>query len=120
MTNQQQHPITPPPELVQQWAQMKAAEPEITRHWNRIATQAARWAADEQLKKCHKWVADNISAPEADELWVAMRPKSSTLKERAIEAQQRIWNGTSTHADWELVRQALEALPGADSCVTSG
>ena len=38
------NPITPPPELVQQWIQ-KATGPDYEQ---RIATQAARWAADQE------------------------------------------------------------------------
>jgi hypothetical protein len=33
------------------------------------------------------------------------------LKEQALEAQQRMWDGTSNHDDWNLIRRALEALP---------
>ena len=42
---------------------------------------------------------------------LATRPKPPSLKEQALAAQQRMWNGTSNHDDWNLVRRALEALP---------
>jgi hypothetical protein len=32
------------------------------------------------------------------------------LKEQALVAQQRMWDGTSNHDDWNLIRRALEAL----------
>jgi len=44
----EQHPITPPPELVQQWfddARNAWAEPQ---HY--VATRAAQWGADQTLK----------------------------------------------------------------------
>ena len=46
MTNQQ-HPITPPPELVQQWLRER---PESEYAHTYIATQAARWGADQELE----------------------------------------------------------------------
>lgn len=114
---EQQHPITPPPELVKQW---------VTEVWHEgtparlslsdmhIATEAARWAADEQLKKCHQWVADNISVPEAHELSAAMRPKSLSEKEQALDLLDRIEQGVLPWALSELnvIRRVLKAVPG--------
>jgi hypothetical protein len=37
----EQHPITPPPELVEQWAQMTAKNDIVLGNWVYIATQAA-------------------------------------------------------------------------------
>jgi len=56
MTNQQ--PIIPPPELVKQWSSnfygttVAPGEAAID-----IATQAARWGADQELKACIEWIA---------------------------------------------------------------
>lgn len=44
-----------------------------------------------------------------DDLYATRRPKPS-LKEQALAAQQRMWDGGVTHADWELIRRALEQL----------
>ena len=41
------------------------------------------------------------------------RPKPPSLKEQALAAQQRMWDGTSNHYDWNLIRRALEQLPDA-------
>ena len=51
MTNQQ-HPITPPPEPLHQWATEYWGNPgnSIGESEKYIATQAARWGADQQLK----------------------------------------------------------------------
>jgi len=43
------HPITPPPELVQQWR--NAAPPFGLNRETWIATQAARWGADQELEE---------------------------------------------------------------------
>ena len=47
-----QHPITPPPELVNKWI-MEATEPFY------IAAQAARWGADQELEACCEWTRDS-------------------------------------------------------------
>ena len=115
MTNQQ-HPITPPSELVQQW---------VTEAWNEgtpakfslsavhIATESARWGADQELEACCEWLGELDLVGQdfcGRNLRAARRPKAPNLKEEALAAQQRMWNGTSNHDDWNLVRRALEAL----------
>ena len=116
MTN---HTITPPPKLVQQWASdfygtiLSPGEASIA-----IANEAARWGADQQLELDARWLDHNALnethlkiTPIGDVLKEAMRPKPPSLKEQALAAQQRMWDGTSNHDDWNLVRRALEALP---------
>jgi hypothetical protein len=104
----QQHPITPPPELVEQWMQDHATKYDLARH-------AAQWGADCELDACIDWMTrmgywgDDGKAIPA--LRAARRPKPPSLKEQALGALDRMWNGGSTHADWELFRRALEALP---------
>jgi len=49
----QEHPITPPPELVEQWTNENSGFP-FTR-WQELATQAARWGADQELEACCSW-----------------------------------------------------------------
>ena len=43
------HPITPPPELVQQWRQESANDPTET-FSQTYATRAAQWGADQELE----------------------------------------------------------------------
>ena len=45
------HPITPPPELVQQWAQIQAAEQAVADHWHHIATRAAQWGYQQAVEE---------------------------------------------------------------------
>jgi hypothetical protein len=46
-----EHPITPPPELVGEWLCQDGYpwDPDL------LATQAARWGADQELDACCKW-----------------------------------------------------------------
>ena len=117
------HPITPPQELVREWLCSEdypwgpLEQQSITITTNRlqnVATQAARWGADMELRACCEWFICNWTDIEtADKLRAARRPKPLSLKEQALEAQMRMWSGTSNHDDWDLVRSALEQLPDA-------
>jgi hypothetical protein len=68
MTNQ--HPITPPPELVQQWIN---EEDGLTA--GHIATQAARWGADQELEASVKWIASQDWTWTSSKLRAARRPQ---------------------------------------------
>ena len=109
MTNQ--HPITPSPELVRQWesefygVNVAPGEASIA-----LATQAARWGADQELEACCADIHTVYGKGPADWIRSLRRPKPPSLKEQALEAQQRMWNGTSNHDDWNLIRRALEQL----------
>lgn len=109
MSNQQ-HPITPPPELVREWQATGPSHPQ--RFFDYFATQAARWGADAELEACCDWIEREIGHGRewGAELRAVRRPKPPSLAEQAMEAQQRAWNGSSTHADWELIRAALQRL----------
>ena len=80
MTEQQQHPIIPPPELVEQWC----------RNWTHahgdigvyLATQAARWGADQELKACEEWLPSDLTI-NGESLRDARRPKPPSLAEQA-------------------------------------
>jgi hypothetical protein len=84
----QQHPITPPPELVQQWFQewnCDSIEEEDSDIY--VATRAAQWGADQELEACCEWfVRDWTDVETADALRAARRPKPKSLKEEAITA----------------------------------
>jgi hypothetical protein len=110
--NQQQHPIPPPPELVDKWVnQSPHIDPE-----GYIATQAAQWGADQELEACCEWLVRNYNYPEAgNPLRATRRPKPPSLKEQALEeldgiaAVFRISHGGDIVCD--TIRRALEALP---------
>ena len=107
-----EHPITPPPELVSQLrreAPHGIGDAGVTRELFLI-TAAYRWGADQELKACCEWLLLNGWGQAINNLRAARRPKAPSLKEQALEAQQRMWNGGVTREDWELVRRALEQL----------
>jgi hypothetical protein len=107
MTNQ--HPITPSPELVQQWIN---EEDGLTA--GHIATQAARWGADQELEACCDWLEQQTLCGHRDlipSLRAARRPKPPTLKEQALEALERMHDTCLMTWDNDTIRRALEALP---------
>jgi hypothetical protein len=77
----QQHPITPPPELVQQWALM------IEQHTDtEVFTIAAQWGADQELEACCEWIDSfQNNFVHAHDLRLVRRPKTPSLKAGAIE-----------------------------------
>ena len=109
--------LTPPPELVQKWARYQGFEsPEVL--WSQIATQAARWGADQELEACCKWLETgpygfSIEATAPDmtkQLRTTRRPEPPSLKKQALEALDE------EHADmriqnYKLIRSVLESLP---------
>ena len=118
MTN---HPITPPPELVQQWASRFYETTTAPGDWAiATATQAARWGADQELEacgayleRCAQWEPEDI-----DELRAARRPKPLSLKERALKILEEEPEADDMKElivfdvdQVSIIRRALEALP---------
>ena len=71
----QQHPITPPRELVEKWASSSPIQycDESWAYELFIAHQAARWGADQELEACCEWL-DSKGSPNASRLRTARRP----------------------------------------------
>ena len=113
-----EHPITPPPELVKQWASefygtpIAPGEAAID-----IATQAARWGADMELEACLRLVEIEVcdGAYELSRyIRTTRRPKPPSLKEQALQALALLKVDASTHGlgfDSSAIRRALESLP---------
>jgi len=100
-----QHPITPPPELFRQWKGMPRS----------LAFEDAyRAGADAELEACIQWLVKTGYWGEDGKaihyLRAARRPKPPRLAEEALDAQERMWIGGTTDADWELIRRALKRL----------
>jgi hypothetical protein len=77
------HPITPPSELVQQWLGNHfgtTVRGEVSDVELAIATQAARWGSDQELEACCKWLP-KLPPWSADDLRRHRRPKPPSLKE---------------------------------------
>jgi hypothetical protein len=103
----QQHPITPPPELMEQWAH-------LTADWNTVAPFIAQWGADQELEACCEWVDWKWSGIKSRELRATRRPKPPSLKEQALQALAEADAGL-TELEWpqcsDTIRRALEQLP---------
>jgi len=128
-TMTQQHPITPPPELVQQWVAeiwREGTPVRVSLSDEHIATCAAQWGADQELEACIDWIANarnsgmgwDIAASLSGDLRAARRPKPPSLKEQALgqltqlvadldRAGMRKQAATLEGS----IRRALEALP---------
>jgi hypothetical protein len=108
------HPITPPPELVEQWMQDHSTKYDLARH-------AAQWGADAELTACCAWIGGEIGATDPNDLYAARRPKPPSLKEQAIAALSEmsiepclikdIDVNAAVCAKYNTIRRALEALP---------
>ena len=118
MTNQH-YPITPPPELVQQWvteAHSKDAPPGTCPNTRIIINRAAQWGADQELDACCKWLngGSMIDYDTAKLLRAARRPKPPSLAEEAlaelgsVSTAFRIGYGGDLVCD--SIRRALEKL----------
>jgi hypothetical protein len=72
------NPITPPPELVQQWYQ--EADSQLRPYYVYIAIRAAQWGADQELEACCEW----LPPWRGNDLRKHRRPKPPSLKEQAL------------------------------------
>jgi len=113
-----EHPITPPPELVQQWVQATESNDCIgafpTNFEKRICTAAARWGADQELEACCEWLVKEgwfrYEHEAVQDLHSARRPKPPSLKERALQAWAAVESGTDDQTAMAVIRRALEQL----------
>ena len=119
-------PIPSPPwELVKQWSDIKPMEDAVVQNWVKIATQAARWGADQELEACcdhmrdHQWGfverPDGTKIHRAIYLQQSRRPKPPSLRKQAYDALDTYIYGEPDPKDKErtynTIRRALEALP---------
>jgi hydrogenase maturation factor HypE len=104
----QQHPIIPPEDLLQQLR--RSADT-----WLGQITIAYQAGADQELEACVKWIEDCGYHPSVSEDFRdARRPKPPTLKEQAYDALDTYIYGEPDPKDKErtynTIRRALEAL----------
>lgn len=110
-----QHPITPPPELVQAWSDEALTASGMFEVKMKFATYAARWGSDQELEACCEWLCRSghqFAETYVAYLRAARRPKPPSLKEQAMDALNVIEDkmlGPTTEE--KLIRRALEALP---------
>jgi hypothetical protein len=112
----QQHPLTPPPELLQKWWAETIDQPQADALF---AACAAKWGADQELEACCDWFQEFYKT----ESWVkhdlehfrsARRPKPLSLKQQALEALSKsyveMWC-VDMEADLAVIHAAIESLP---------
>jgi hypothetical protein len=115
------HPITPPPGVVEKWIAQAVDRPASTKYMNHFATQAAQWGADMELEACCEWL-DGWCHDEfpggIENLRAARRPKPPSLKKQALKVLESApgpdYPSVMTILDADqhaLIRRALEALP---------
>jgi hypothetical protein len=75
----EQNPITPPPELMEQWMQSHSTKYDLAR-------EAAQWGADQELEACCNWLP-KVPPWSGNDLRKHRRPKPDTsLVERVQNA----------------------------------
>jgi hypothetical protein len=110
-------PITPPPELVQQWANTSPVgiNEESWGYEMFIAHHAAQWGADQELEACCAWLKvwqEDKHAGGIENLRAARRPRPPSLKERALHELAAVYNRDEIDdSAYDTIRRALEALP---------
>ena len=116
-----EHPITPPPELVEQWKNL----PEYTDGRRKIimvtlsrerllaiAAQAAQYGADQELEACCEYMQHEDFHGFAKELRAARRSKPLSLNKVALQMLGTIERDAHYLPEiTDTIRRALEALP---------
>ena len=98
----QQQPITPPPELVEEWFSNSPIDRGLT-----VATRAAQWGADQELGACCALMDD--WGLDGEDLMQCRRPKPPSLKKQAL-AELAEWENVMDIAPDSPIRRALEQL----------
>ena len=105
----QQHPITPPPELLKQWEDDWFDERE---HADVLLIQAFQAGADQELDACCEWLEDPDLNVDTYKLRAARRPspKPPSLKDQALDLLHKAEDPSWDINDFTIVRRALEQL----------
>jgi hypothetical protein len=117
-----EHPITPPPELVQAWSDEALTASGMFEVKIKFATCAAQWGADQELEACCSIaLTDPVCGTKHQRSMLVRhmrerrRPKSQSLKEQALVALHAVAVGANDmreqRQDLETIRLALEQLP---------
>ncbi len=107
--------ITPPTELVEQWYESadNASEDVVVE----VATQAARWGADQELEACGKaieriWEMDHVTTVHdlLRKLRAVQRPKPLSQAEAGLEQLRVLNQHGALNCNTDKIRTALERL----------
>jgi hypothetical protein len=100
----EQHPITPPPELVQSWYDDKT-------DYFMDMIRAAQWGADQELEACCEWLQDPDLNVDTYKLRAARRPKPQSLNMIALKMLGTIEKMNVVIPEiTDTIRRALEQL----------
>jgi hypothetical protein len=104
------HPITPPPELVEQWRnEWIYNAPKDNDELGFLASRGAQWGADQELEACCEWL-DGVGDLK-QQLRAARRPKPPSLKEQALDELHISFDrGYLKEGSADTIRRALEQL----------
>ena len=127
------HPITPPPELVQAFLRSNPFTPAEMTYEQFIATRFARWGADMELEACCQALYSRYDIPScippkvAEEMrdWLrdTRRPKPPSLKETLLARVARIpgegsdaaylrhWVDNESQRLVDLLHEVFKSLP---------
>ena len=100
-----QHPISPPQELRDQWLD---EAPDNRSVYDFLIDNASQWGADQELEACCKRQALLYGNRAAHKLLNARRPKPLSAIERAeslIECHEDGW--VPSPAQWHVIREGL-------------
>jgi len=110
----QEHPITPPPELVKHWLGDYfgcAVSGELSESELYLATQAARWGADQELEALLDLADEFLTFETLYDIRAARRPKPPSLKKQALDALDYLLELEVNGERYDIIRRALESLP---------
>ncbi|NBX50571.1 hypothetical protein EBT25_11695 [bacterium] len=112
----QEHPITPPPELVRQWLGEFfgcTVSGELSDSERFLATRAAQWGADKELlacgnylKQCAVWEEEDVT-----EFYNYRRPKPPSLKEQALKEIKELAREAVTGCNLDILERAIKSIP---------
>jgi hypothetical protein len=105
VTNNQQHPITPPFDLRSKWFN----DAPKTDLYDYIIEQASQWGADQELEALLELLDDFNTHYLIEPLRAARRPKSPSLKEQALAEIDALESMGVCNSG--TIRRALETLP---------
>jgi hypothetical protein len=114
-----EHPITPPPELIQRWSEQFEAGRSLYAMFEDIY----RAGADAELEACCEWVDWKWSGIKSRELRASRRPKPPSLKETLLAQVARIpgegadaaylrhWVDNESQRLVDLLHEVFKSLP---------
>jgi hypothetical protein len=107
-----QHPITPPPELIQKWIDLINY---YSPFWKQqLIVNAYQAGADQELEACIELLQADGYQGKAMDLCAARRPKPPSLKEQALALVSHDFSDQPCLSEegYAIIRRALEQLDG--------